>query len=65
MHAANGGSGSSERRRFFGRAPRTRSVLLSTGLLVVVMAPFGVAATGDSIRQQTITKIEVTRGRTS
>ena len=51
MHAGNPRSGSSDRKRFFGRAPRTRSVLLSTGLLVVVMAPFGVAATGDSTRE--------------
>jgi len=33
------------------RSPRTRSVLLATGLLVVGLAPFGVAATGDALRE--------------
>ncbi len=33
------------------RSPRTRSVLLATGLLVVGIAPFGVAATGDVLRE--------------
>ena len=33
------------------KAPRTRSVLLATGLLVVGIAPFGIAATGDSLRE--------------
>jgi hypothetical protein len=33
-----------------GKGPRTRSVLLATGLLVVGIAPFGIAATGDSLR---------------
>ena len=48
MHAANRDN---RPRRLSGRAPRTRSVLLATGLLVVVLAPFGVAATGDSLRE--------------
>jgi hypothetical protein len=39
------------RRIAIGRAPRTRSVLLATGLLVVAIAPFGIAATGDSLRE--------------
>ncbi|MEY2516230.1 MAG: hypothetical protein QOJ89_3588 [bacterium] len=34
-----------------GKGPRTRSVLLATGLLVVGIAPFGIAATGDSLRE--------------
>ena len=32
-------------------SPRTRSVLLATGVLVVGIAPFGIAATGDSLRE--------------
>ncbi len=32
-------------------APRTRSVLLATGLLVAVIAPLGVAATGNPLRE--------------
>jgi hypothetical protein len=49
QHPDSRGSG---RRRFvIGRAPRTRSVLLATGLLVVAIAPFGIAATGDSLRE--------------
>lgn len=34
-----------------GRAPRTRSVLLATGVLVVAIAPLGLAATGASLRE--------------
>lgn len=34
-----------------GSAPRTRSVLLATGVLLVGIAPFGIAATGDSLRE--------------
>jgi hypothetical protein len=33
------------------RGPRTRSVLLATGVLVLGLAPFGVAATGDALRE--------------
>jgi hypothetical protein len=33
------------------KGPRTRSVLLATGVLVLAMAPFGVAATGDMLRE--------------
>ncbi len=33
------------------RGPRTRSVLLATGLLVLGLAPFGIAATGDALRE--------------
>jgi hypothetical protein len=33
------------------RSPRTRSVVLATGLLVLALAPFGVAATGDALRE--------------
>ena len=51
MHAANERKGSGHSKRFFGRAPRTRSVLLATGLVLVVTTPFGVAATGDSLRE--------------
>jgi hypothetical protein len=42
---------SGRRMRVFGRAPRARSVLLATGLVLVVTTPFGVAATGDSLRE--------------
>jgi len=34
-----------------GSAPRTRSVLLATGVLLVGIAPFGIAATGDPLRE--------------
>jgi hypothetical protein len=33
------------------RSPRTRSVALATGMLVLGLAPFGVAATGDALRE--------------
>ncbi len=33
------------------RTPRTRSVVLATGLLLLGIAPFGVAATGDVLRE--------------
>jgi len=33
------------------RSPRTRSVLAATGLLLLGIAPFGVAATGDPLRE--------------
>ena len=33
------------------RSPRTRSVVLATGLLLLGIAPFGVAATGDVLRE--------------
>lgn len=61
MHARNdsatSGARSSDepldrrRRALRGRAPRTRSVLLATGVLVVAIAPLGIAATGDSLRE--------------
>jgi hypothetical protein len=34
-----------------GRSPRTRSVVVATGLLVVVLAPAGVAATGSVLKE--------------
>ncbi len=34
-----------------GRSPRTRSVVLASGLLVLGVSPFAVAATGDAVRQ--------------
>ena len=37
-----------EKRR---RSPRTRSVVAATGLLLLGIAPFGVAATGDALRE--------------
>ena len=40
-----------KRRLVIGRAPRTRSVLLATGMLVVGIVPFGIAATGDPLRE--------------
>jgi hypothetical protein len=61
MHARNDSDGSGtrsshaprRRRRpaLRGRAPRTRSVLLATGVLVVAIAPFGIAATGNPLRE--------------
>jgi hypothetical protein len=60
MHARNDSTGSGTpsddrrpRRRslLMGRAPRTRSVVVATGLLVVGIAPLGIAATGDSLRE--------------
>jgi len=40
-----------QRSRLLGRAPRTRSVVAATGLLVICAAPFAGAATGDPVRQ--------------
>ena len=61
MHARNDGAEPGApfndhlpRKRSLGlgnKAPRTRSVLLATGLLVVGIAPFGIAATGDTLRE--------------
>jgi hypothetical protein len=43
---------STKRRRLLGqRSPRTRSVLLATGLLVVAISPFAVARTGEVLRE--------------
>lgn len=39
------------RRRLLGRAPRTRSVVAASGLLVICAAPFAGAATGDNLRE--------------
>ena len=50
MHPAND-SGARKRRPLIGRAPRTRSVLLASGFLAVAITPFGIAATGDSLRE--------------
>src|SRR4051794_27795488 len=33
------------------KGPRTRSVLLATGVLVLAIAPLGVAASGDVLRE--------------
>ncbi len=57
MHASNDSAGPDAptpnrlRRLVLGRAPRTRSVLLASGFLAVAIAPFGIAATGDSLRE--------------
>ena len=49
------GSGDPRPRRFRlpsrDSAPRTRSVLLATGVLAVIIAPLGIAATGSSLRE--------------
>lgn len=43
---------SSKRRRLLSQSsPRTRSVLLATGMLVVAISPFAVARTGDALRE--------------
>jgi hypothetical protein len=44
-------SGQDNKRRRFGRSPRTRSVLLATGVLAVAISPFAVAATGGALRE--------------
>lgn len=54
MHLFRGSSTpqSGRRRRLTpASAPRTRSVLLATGVLAVVIAPLGIAATGDTLRE--------------
>ena len=45
------GSRSGRRGLLMGKTPRTRSVIVATGLLVVGIAPFGIAATGDTLRE--------------
>ncbi len=40
-----------KKRRLAARAPRTRSVVAATGLLVLCLAPFAAAGTGDPVRQ--------------
>jgi hypothetical protein len=39
------------RRRLIGRAPRTRSVIAATGVLVICIAPFAAARTGRDLRE--------------
>jgi len=62
-------------RRFTGGSPRTRSVLLATGLLVAGLTPFAVARTGDELREgvrngtakretQIVAKIKSSSGKT-
>ena len=41
----------SKARRLIGRAPRTRSVVAATGLLVICIAPFASARTGGPLRE--------------
>jgi hypothetical protein len=41
----------SKTRRLLGRAPRTRSVIAATGLLVICAAPFASARTGNPLRE--------------
>ncbi|MDQ3676830.1 MAG: hypothetical protein M3401_08530, partial [Actinomycetota bacterium] len=43
--------GISGTRRVLGRAPRTRSVIAATGLLVICVAPFASARTGGPLRE--------------
>lgn len=38
-------------RRFSRRAPRTRSVIAATGVLVICIAPFAAARTGENLRE--------------
>jgi hypothetical protein len=38
-------------RRFAGRAPRTRSVVAATGVLVICITPFAAARTGNNLRE--------------
>lgn len=56
MHPSNDGDPSVPsipRRRFGlrGKAPRTRSVIVATGILVIGVSSVGIAATGSSVRQ--------------
>ncbi len=44
-------NGPGKRRLALGRAPRTRSVVLATGMLVIGVSPFAIAATGDALRE--------------
>src|SRR5918998_5055185 len=39
------------KRRLLGRAPRTRSVVAATGVLVICIAPFAAARTGSDLRE--------------
>jgi len=39
------------KRRLFGRAPRTRSVVAATGVLVICITPFAAARTGSDLRE--------------
>ncbi len=41
----------SKTRRLLGRAPRTRSVIAATGVLVICAVPFASARTGDQLRE--------------
>ena len=41
----------SKTRRLLGRAPRTRSVVAATGVLVICVVPFASARTGDNLRE--------------
>lgn len=41
----------SKTRRLLGRAPRTRSVVAATGVLVICAVPFASARTGDNLRE--------------
>lgn len=49
--ADSGESAPGKRRMALGRAPRTRSVLLATGMLAIGITPFAVAKTGDNLRE--------------
>ncbi len=49
--ASDGRSSRPPRLAFLGKAPRTRSVLLATGLLVVGVSSVGIAATGGNLRE--------------
>lgn len=52
MEAEAAAAAPRKRRRLLSdRAPRTRLVLLATGLLVVGISPFAVAKTGDALRE--------------
>lgn len=48
---ATSGDGPGKRRLALGRAPRTRSVVLATGMLAIGLSPFAIAATGDALRE--------------
>ena len=52
-------------RRLLGRAPRTRSVIAATGLLVICIAPFAAAKTGSNLREGCATARRRRRRRSS
>ncbi|MDP2709725.1 MAG: hypothetical protein Q8O56_00780 [Solirubrobacteraceae bacterium] len=51
MHSSRHAADPGVKQRLISRAPRTRSVIAATALLVVCVAPFANARTGDNLRE--------------